>query len=102
VRYRLQAIVQDLNNGVSWQQSLRQRRLVSAADLAVLSAAKRAGNLPWALDETADSFERRANFRLQALAQVVMPLLLLPMALLAAVMIVAYFLPLTNLIWSLS
>lgn len=102
VRRRLQAIVQDLNNGVPWQQSLRQRRLLSAADLAVLSAAERAGNLPWALDETADSFERRANYRLQALAQVAMPLLLLPVALLAAVMIVAYFLPLTNLIWSLS
>lgn len=102
MRGRLQAIVRDLNNGASWQQSLRQRRLLGAADLAVLSAAERAGNLSWALDETADSFERRANYRLQALAQVVMPLLLLPVALLAAVMVVAYFLPLTNLIWSLS
>jgi type II secretory pathway component PulF len=102
VRQRLQAIVQDLNGGVAWQKSLYQQRLLSVADVAVLAAAERAGNLPWALEETADSFERRANYRLQALAQVVAPLLLVPVALLAGAMIVAYFLPLTNLIRSLS
>lgn len=101
MRKRWRGVEQDLNNGVAWNQSLLARRLLGAGDLAVLAAAERAGNLSWALNETADSLERRANYRLQALGQVLMPLLLLPVALVAGVLIVGYFAPLVTLVRSL-
>ena len=55
-----------------------------------------------ALDELAESLERRANYRLQSLAQIVLPLALLPTGLLVGALAVAYFAPLTTLIWNLS
>ncbi len=101
VRRRMHAAVQDCNRGMPWCDSLRRQRLLSQTDVAVLGAAQRSGNLPWAMREMAESFERRATFRLQALVQGVMPLLLLPVGLCAAVLITAYFVPLTVLIRSL-
>jgi general secretion pathway protein F len=101
VRRRMRAAVQDCSRGMPWCDSLRRQRLLSSTDGAVLGAAQRTGNLPWAMREMAESFERRATFRLQALVQGVMPLLLLPVGLCAAVLITAYFVPLTTLIRSL-
>ncbi len=102
VRARLLAVERDINDGVPWTDSLRRRRVVGSADLAVLAAALRAGNLPWALRETADSMERRATYRLRAASELLTPLLMLPVALVAAVFIIGYLAPLPNLIWSLS
>ncbi len=99
---RLYKAVGDVNDGQPWHASLRRRRLISSADAAVLAAAERNGNLTWALREMADSFERRANFRLQALAQVVLPLILLPSGLLIGTIAIAYFLPIVELVKSLS
>ncbi len=101
VRDRLRWVVWQINNGVPWQDSLRQQKLLSKADAAMLAAAQRNGNLSWALTEMAESFERRASHRLQALAQVILPLLLLPLGLVIMVLVVAYFAPLPLLIESL-
>ena len=43
------------------------------AELAMLQAAQRVGNLPWALREMADSSRRRLAYRVQALAQLLFP-----------------------------
>jgi type II secretory pathway component PulF len=102
IRDRLRWVVWQINNGVPWQESLRQQRLLGKADSAVLAAAQRNGNLSWALTEMADSFERRASHRLQALAQVVLPMMLLPVGVLMLILAVAYFSPLTLLIENMS
>ncbi len=102
VRARIRAVVRDVDNGEDWQRSFVRHRLLGATDAAVLSAAQRNGNLAWALAEMAESFERRANYRLQALAQVVLPLSLLPVAILTAVLVIGYFAPLVSLIENLS
>jgi type IV pilus assembly protein PilC len=102
VRERLWAAVRDIDEGQPWHVSLRQMRLISAADEAVLAAAERSNNLVWALEEMAASFERRANYRLQALAQIVLPLILLPVGLMVATLVVALFLPIVVLIESLT
>ena len=67
VRRRLHRVVRDLNNGVPWHDGFRRQRLLDRNDAALLAAAGASGNLTWALTQTADSFERRATFRLQAL-----------------------------------
>ncbi len=102
VRRRLRAVVVDIKDGCAWQKSLQIERLIGPADAAVLAAAQRSGNLSWALGEMADSFQRKANYRLQALGQVVLPLLMLPVGILVCVLAVAYFAPLTQLIEDLS
>ena len=77
-------------------------QVIERSEAAILDSAQRSGNLPWALDELAESLERRANYRLQSLAQIVLPLALLPTGLLVGALAVAYFAPLTTLIWNLS
>ena len=102
VRGQVRGVVRDLDNGMPWQDSLRRWDLISAADAAVLAAATRSGNLNWALVEMADSFERKATYRLQALVQVCVPLLLLPLALATAVVAITYFRPMAILIENLA
>jgi type II secretory pathway component PulF len=102
VRRRVRGAVRDLAQGVSWQESLRRRRLLGADDLAVLAAAERNGNLPWALAELGQSFARRADFRMRIWAEFAMPLLLVAVGLVVGLFVVAYFLPLVYLIVNLS
>ena len=66
--------------GANWIESLRQAKLISRADAAVLAAAERAGNLPWALEEMADSVIRRQTYRLQVAMHVVFPPAMLAVA----------------------
>ena len=102
MRRRLKSVAMDIKDGCAWQKSLQIEHLIGQTDAAVLAAAQRSGNLSWALREMADSFHRRANYRLQAFVQVVLPLLMLPIGVLVCVLAVAYFAPLTSLIEGLS
>jgi type II secretory pathway component PulF len=102
IRNRMRWVVRDTNNGRPWQESLQRQRLLGATDAALLAAAQRSGNLSWALGEMAESFERRATHRLQALAQIVLPVMLLPVGICVLLLAVAYFSPLTLLIENLS
>jgi type II secretory pathway component PulF len=102
LRRRLQAALGDLDRGLSWQESLRRRRLLSEGDLAVLAAAERNGNLSWALEEMGDSFDRRADFQLKAVSEFAQPLLLTLIGMAVALFVLAYFVPLVNIIRSLS
>jgi type II secretory pathway component PulF len=98
VRRRVGLAVRDQAAGIPWQESLRRRRLLGAADLATLSAAERNGNLPWALEQLGDSYTRRADFRLRAWGEFAWPLALLAMGLAVAVFVIAYFMPLVFLV----
>ena len=102
MRLRVAAAARDVARGQPWADSLRRAGVIERAEAAILDSAERSGNLPWALDELAESLERRANHRLQALAQVVLPLSLVPAGVLIGLLVVAYFAPLTTLIWKLS
>ncbi len=102
VRRRLRAAARDLEQGFSWRECLRRRRLLGDTDLAVLAAAERNGNLPWALEELGDSYHRRAEFQLKAWSEFALPLVLLMIGLVVGMFVVAYFLPLVGLIIDLS
>ncbi len=102
VRMRLNRVVRDLDNGIPWYDGLVRQRLVDRNDAVLLAAAGTSGNLAWALTETAAGFERRATYRLQVLAQTVLPLLILPFGLLTAFVAVAYMAPLSELVIHLS
>jgi protein transport protein HofC len=98
VRDRLRGVALDLNRGRDWCESLRGHGIIGPTEAVLLDAARRAGNLPWALREAADSGERRLTYRLHALVQVLYPILIIALAILVVVVASAYLSPLVRLI----
>jgi type II secretory pathway component PulF len=82
--------------------ALKRQGLLTAADAALLSAAERAGNLPWALRSVADNTERRLAYRLNGWLQVLFPLTILIVGSAVGFIVVAFFLPVINLTKGLS
>ncbi len=102
LRLRLIQVEEDLNQGDDCWQSLIEAGLLRHGEAAVLAAAQRAGNLPWALRETARSIERRLEFRFAVLLELVRPVLLLGVGILVATFVVGMFMPLIKLLNDLS
>lgn len=102
VRRRLREAAIDVARGEDWCGSLFRRGLVGQAEMAVLQAAQRVGNLPWALEEMARSVRRRFLYRARLLLQVLYSMVLLILGLLTMLIVVSYFLPLIKLIEFLS
>jgi type II secretory pathway component PulF len=98
VRRRLLRVAGDIQAGRDWGESLYARRLIRRADLAVLQAAQRAGNLAWAMREVADSNRRRFAYRLQSIAQALFPVAVIAIGAVVLFVAVALFQPLVSLI----
>ena len=101
IRRRLDKVCRDLHAGTDLHDSLYARGLIRRADRAVIQAAGRTGNLPWALGELADSNRRRTAYRLQALVHLLFPPVLISIGVLVGLFVVAIFLPLIVLIQGL-
>jgi type II secretory pathway component PulF len=99
---RLHFAVNDIESGAPWLATLRKYRFLHAAEVAVLQAAERAGNLPWALEELADSALRRQVYYLQAWYNIVFPIALLGFGFLVSFFVISMFMPLISLISGLS
>lgn len=98
VRVRLSRVVLDVRHGTDWIESLAHHGIVGRADAAVLDSARRAGNLPWALRESAAGSERRLAYRLHAAASVLLPIIVLALGATVALIGAAYLHPLSLLI----
>ncbi len=101
VRIRLWRVVRELEEGADWAESLRRHNLIRGPEMAVIGAAQRVGNLPWALRELADSNRRRWGYRALVWIQILFPVVILCIGLLVAFYVVGYFLPLVTLIQNL-
>ena len=102
VRRKLAVAAADAAEGHAWPDALHLVGLLSHADLGVIAASQRAGNLAWALRELAATGERRLAYRLQVWTQVLFVVTLLGLGALVFVMAAAFFLPLVALIERLS
>jgi protein transport protein HofC len=102
VRYRLRWVAHDLAKGDDWCASLARHGLIRRPDGALLEAARRVGNLPWALRQAAENSERRLLYRFQLWVQWVLPLFVLAVGAIVFVIAVAYFTPLVVLIEKLA
>jgi type IV pilus assembly protein PilC len=91
-----------IHAGANWIDSLLGQRLIRPADAAILRAAERAGNLPWALREVADGNRRRFNYRVYVLLQWLFPLAVLLVGLTVALLAAACFTPLVALLQRLA
>lgn len=89
-------------HGIEWTEALRTRGVIRKADVAVLASAQRAGNLGWALRVLADGYERRLGYRLTALSQFLLPIIILCIGAVVCLFAVGYFMPLVLLIRSLA
>lgn len=102
LRRRLRHAAQMVETGASLADSLEQARLVSHGNAALIRSAQQVGNLPWSLRMIADAADRRLYYRLQAAAQVLLPVALAMLGLVVAFMALSLYVPLTQLIWSLA
>jgi type II secretory pathway component PulF len=102
VRRRLHAARADVRQGSDWIESLCRYHLIRAADGEVLRSAAAVGNLGWALDELAESSERRLAIKFQMLVQSFFPLVVLMLGLVVFVTALGYFAPLVKIISEIS
>lgn len=102
IRRRLHGLLVDLTRGMDCAASMRARGLISDADVAVLHAAERVGNLPWAMREIADGTRRRLAYRLQAWLQILFPTAIVAFGVLVMLFYLSYFVPLIALIQRLA
>ena len=102
LRRRLAKVEEELHQGADCWQSLIEVGLLRQGEAAVLAAAQRVGNLPWALRGIARSIERRLQFRLAVLMEFVQPALLLCLGGVVATIVVGLFMPLMKLLNDLS
>ena len=102
IRKKLEEVRIDIENGVKWCESLYRHGLIGETDFAVLQSAERAGNLPWALCETAESNRRKLSYRLNVLVQLLFPPVVLCFGAMVLFIVVAMFMPLLSIIqyWS--
>jgi type II secretory pathway component PulF len=102
IRDRLVNSAAAVNTGADWRDALRNTRLVSGAEQALLAAAERAGNLPWALRQIARRREKRAVYRLATALQLLYPAAILALGAFVGFYVVALFVPLVRLTEGLS
>ncbi|WP_425614826.1 type II secretion system F family protein [Anatilimnocola sp. NA78] len=102
VRRRLTRAALEVSEGRDWKQALRNQWLLGKSEAAVLEAAVRAGNLPWAMDEMGESLMRRLTYRMMVIYQFVYPTLLLSFGAFVAFVCIALMLPLIALIQGLT
>lgn len=98
VRKRLLRAQRRLSAGEEWTAALVGAGIIPAAEAAVLRAAERVGNGPWALEEMADQLLRRMLYRVQLLLQFLFPACALAGGVVTLFFALAYFLPLVKLI----
>jgi type II secretory pathway component PulF len=102
IRQLLSHALHEMAAGSDWTEGLYHQQLIRRSDLALLQAAQRVGNLPWALQEMADSNRRRFTYRLQAIVQAAFPPVVIFFGLIVMFIAVAIFLPLVALIEKLA
>lgn len=84
-----------------WQQ-LRRQRFLRHKEVALLEAAEKVGNLPWAMNAIADGIERRWSYRLRGLMEVFGPLVVVLIGMAVGFIALGMFMPLVKLLNDLS
>lgn len=96
-----QVYVEAESGGDCWK-SLLAKGYLSRRDLTLIEAAKRSGNLPWALREIADVREKNFIFRIDTFVQLFRPVPILAIGLLVGWICIAMFMPVVKLVNDLS
>jgi type II secretory pathway component PulF len=102
LRRRFIDIADAVERGENCWIVLRAAQMLTRGEPALLEAARRVGNLVWALRGMADSIERRAEYRYQIILELIDPVLVLCLGALVGTFAISMFLPLIELLNKLS
>ena len=102
LKHRSLSMKNELLQGVSCWQTLRNKWFINRREATLLDSAERVGNLPWTLNAIADSLDRRWSYRVRAAIQFVGPALTVAFGFLIAFVVISLFLPLIKLLHELS
>lgn len=102
VRSRLYSAGGRVSEGEDWIVSLQQVNLLTAADAAVLTSAKTAGNLPWAMENLAELTSQRVAFRLRFWTSLAFPVIIALASVFFLLISASLFIPLADMIIALS
>jgi type II secretory pathway component PulF len=102
VRDRLLRAKQEIEQGANWCDALQRCGLLARSSAAVLRAAERVGNLPWALREMSESTVRRMSRRVALVTNLTFPLAVLVIGGGVGLYVLAVMMPLIDLIQSLT
>ena len=91
-----------VDQGYSPWESLRRVKLFRPSEVAVCDRAQQVGNLPWALTELAETIERRHAYVTQWTFELLQPLPIIALGLVAAFTCIGLFMPLIKVIQVLS
>ena len=99
VRRRLSRAVQAICAGHAWSDALADERLVSTERATLIKIAERAGNLPWACRELAESTLRYQTYRLDVRLQWLTPLGIVAIGLLISAYVISVFVIPVAIVW---
>ena len=99
---RAAAVRLALAQGEPCWELLAREGFLKPKEVALIEAAQRAGNLPWALDTLADSLDRRWLFRLATIMELLRPVAILCLGAIVGFVAIALFMPLVKLLNDLS
>jgi protein transport protein HofC len=98
IRRRLEWVAEAVQRGDDWCEAMLDARLLRLPEAGLLESARRVGNLSWALRVAAENNERRFVYRIQWLAQWLLPVCVLAAGMVVFLVVVSYFAPLITLI----
>lgn len=101
-RERVEQIRHAVEQGQNPWDAFAEARLINSRESSLLKSAEKVGNLPWALNQLADSIDRRNSYRWQAFSEVAQPAAVLLIGLSVLFICVAMFMPLVKLLHDLS
>ena len=101
-RLRLIEIHRQLLQGRDIADALAANRLIRRGDIPLLRAAERVQNLPWTLEQLAESMEQGFWYRIRLVLEVGQPASVLVVGIIVALVSLAFFLPLVKLLNDLS
>ena len=102
LRRKLEWAAKRIDQGDDWAECLRRADLIRKSEAAVFRSAQRAGNLPWALEEMAESSVRRSLYRFRAVINVAFPAALVAFGGVVLLITSAVLFPLFRMIQHLS
>lgn len=102
VRRRLLLVDRQVEQGADCWLAMQQVGLLRGRQVALLQAAQRAGNLPWALHLLADNLHKYFQHRFHMAVELLRPVLVLCVGAAVGFVVLALFYPLLSLIHSLS
>ena len=102
LREKLAWAADEIQGGAPGWQSLQKSGFLNFHETVLLETAQRAGNLPWVLETLATNIERRWSFRVNAILEVLSPLLLIAISIIVGFIVIALFMPLIKMLNDLS